>query len=145
MFTPLTGHRACFTKTIQRELLDIVETYVHNTPQTGSRQFEEESRLTERTFESKSRKYDMFTFAGITICQKEDRYMMQKTLYRSKLKTLNLDYNFEEFRGRPYKIAWMTHTSPDICSSVALLSQITPGRFGRKAIKLANTTIQRIQ
>lgn len=64
---PPTGDLACFIKLINENLSCMIETYVYNTIATDNTNFEKESRLTERTFDSKSRIYDSFIFAGIQI------------------------------------------------------------------------------
>lgn len=56
-----------------------------------------------------------------------------------------MDCDFEEFRRTRYEVAWTPHTRPDVCSSVASFSQITPEVFFRMVIKLTNAAVQKIQ
>lgn len=52
---PLSGHPTCFIKLIHGNLIGMIETNVHDSISTGSKKFEDESRITEHMFESKQR------------------------------------------------------------------------------------------
>lgn len=122
-----------------------IGTYEDDTISTGNDSFHELSKVTEKLFDSKPRQYVCFMFTGISIKKIQTNYLLNQTHYGSKLKLFNLDCTFEEFQSRRYEIAWITHTRPYLCSSVAMMCQVTNETFDRKAIKLASETIQQAQ
>lgn len=70
-------------------------------------EFEEQSKVTERTFESKPRKFDSFIFAGISIEKRQTDYFLHQTNDAFNLKQLTSDCTFEEFRARRYELEWL--------------------------------------
>lgn len=69
--------------------------------------------------------------------------MLLQEQYTSNLQELPLNCSFADFRGRRHDIFWLTHTRPDLCAAVGLLSQVAEARFDHNAINLANNTIRK--
>lgn len=88
---PLTGDIACFIKIVQGNLTGNIGTDVYNTIASGDTNFDKESKLTERTYESKKRKYDSFVFVGTEIKKVRDTFLLNQFTYASKLQLLNVD------------------------------------------------------
>ena len=66
---------------------------------------------------------------------------MHQASYVERLAHLDDDCSFETFRSRRHELAWVTHTRPDICATVAIMSQVTSDTFERKHIKTLNDGI----
>lgn len=142
---PTAGDLALYTKTVHDGLACLLGTYVDDTIATGPASFDEDSRLTERKFESKRREYDNVKFAGIEVQKWKEGYHMHQTAYAAKLRELDPQAGFNAFRSLRHQLAWLTHTRPDICSHANILSQVTPASFAKAHIKLINSAVRRGQ
>lgn len=83
-----------FTKTCDGGLSGITGSYVYNTLSAGNRDFEEESGITERKFESNSRVNSSITLAVIKINPSGDGFRMTQgttlsSRYSNKLSLLS--------------------------------------------------------
>lgn len=59
-----TADLACFIKTVDGKLSDMVVTYIDNTASTENKKFEEESKTRERVYDSKPMIHHSFIFWG---------------------------------------------------------------------------------
>lgn len=64
---PSYGDLTLFVKWVHGKLGGIKGAYVDDSLVTGTKRFDEESRATERRFDSKPRVYNNLTFSGIQI------------------------------------------------------------------------------
>lgn len=97
--TPLASDNFCFIKQVNGNFSGLKESYVDDTIDKKKTNFEKESRLTERTFNSKNRRYDSFP-TGIGIMKVGNAFSMIKFKYPSNLQALKLECTFEQFRAR---------------------------------------------
>lgn len=63
--SPLTVYLSCFINLVQGNMEGMIDTYVGKMLATRTKRFKDESRLTERVFDSKKGIYDFFIFAKI--------------------------------------------------------------------------------
>lgn len=141
---PTAGDLSLFIKKIHGQLHGIIGTHVDDTLAAGNNSFEEHSRKTERTFESKARTYTPFTFAGIEIEDTKDGYVMHQSKFAVKINFMPQNATFPMFRSKRQELAWLTHTRPDVSADVNLLAQVTEAQFNRHCITDTNRLIKRI-
>ena len=72
------GDLSLFFKMVNGKLPGVTGAYVDDTIRTGTDEFTKESGKTGRRFESKPRKFDNFTFAGIQVERFEGGFLMHK-------------------------------------------------------------------
>lgn len=138
---PLTGDLACFVKLVHRNLTGLIGTYGHDYVNTKTKRSEDESRITKQIFESNKTECESFLFDRIQEPQIEGKYLIIQESDAQEIAMLNMDCTFDIFRARRHRIAWPTHTTPDLCAVVSILSQVITNIFKRKHVKLANNTI----
>lgn len=114
----LYGYLACFIKKTQWKLSGVVDSYVEDTISIGDRSFNEESKLTERVFESNPRTYISFVFAGIHIERHGTVFLLQHTYYAWKLKELSLDSTYNKIRARGHEVALLNQTRLCLCAAM---------------------------
>lgn len=85
---PTTEDRSLFAKICSNELARVSESYVGDTLSAGNSTFEHESRSTERKFQSSARIYDNVIFAGIQVSKLGSGYLMNQTIYVSKIERI---------------------------------------------------------
>lgn len=102
---PIARDLAIFTKSIKDCLRGMVGVYLDDTMATWMREFDEASRLTERTFDSKGRSYDNVSFAGIEIMRTKQGYIMHQGRYADKLMALDTNADFDAFRSLRHHLA----------------------------------------
>lgn len=113
-----------------------IGTCVDDTTSAGTNEFIEETTLTEKSFESKNRSYDNFTFAGVQVEKVQDGYLLHQENYARRLKELSKDRTFADFRSRRHELMWLTNTRPNICVDVNICCQVTEKGSPRKTLKL---------
>jgi hypothetical protein len=96
-----------------------------STVQAGNSDFIQLSEQTINKFQCRPREWNNVQFAGVEIESKESEIIMHQRRYISKLKTLDKDATFSQFRSFRAKLSWITQTRPDISCTVAFASQIT--------------------
>lgn len=69
----------------------MIGTHVDDSIEIRSKDFVELRKLSKQCFESKPRKYDYMTFAGISITKKGKSYLLCQTPYASRPNELSLD------------------------------------------------------
>ena len=91
---PTAGDLSLYIRRIHDELEGLVGAYVDDSIGTGTTDFENESRITEKKFQSKPREMDRFTFAGIEIEPLDDGYLLHQRTFASRIKMLSKDCSF---------------------------------------------------
>lgn len=135
-----------FYKHMQAALHGLMATHVDDTLSAGNHKFDDETRITGIMFDAKPRTYDNLTFAGVTINTNPDgSRLMHQTEYAQKIQPLDKNCTYEEFRSRRHKLAWITHTRPDVAVEAAILAQITQQLFQPTHITQLNRAIKRIK
>lgn len=82
----------------------------------------------------------IFTGLKLVLRRKEVRSLSQ-TQYIARLRLLPNRTSFPGFRSIRARLAWVTHTRPDICCAVSLLAQTTANTFNSGCTKSANWII----
>lgn len=131
-----------FFKKARGQLTGLLGSYVDDVISAGTREFENESHVTETKFDCKPREYDSFRFAGIYIQKLADGHILHQKSYIERLKTLPNTATYTEFRSTRARLTWIQYTRPEISAVVNFLSQITEKSFGKDKIKMLNDAIQ---
>lgn len=105
--TPSTGNLSLLFQNIHGKLIGITGAYGDVSIGAGDETFHRNTRLTERTFESKAREYDDFMFAGIQIETRQNGYLMHQECYAMYINPLSLDCTFKEFRLQRHELSWL--------------------------------------
>lgn len=139
--TEPTSDLSLFFKVVDTALSGAVVTDVDDTLSAGSSKFEEESKVTERTFESRSREYDNIKFSGVKSDTTNSGFLMHQSEYVDKLQPLQNDCDFTIFRPYRHLIALLTQMRPDLAAVAAFLSQVTKETFDGEHIKVTTREI----
>lgn len=140
---PTASDLALYTKSVRDGLACLVGTYVDDTIATGPIEFDGESRLTERRFESRNREYDNVRFAGVEIRREGHGYLMHQDKYAQKLEEISSQDGFHAFRSLRHQLAWLTHTRPDLCAHANILSQVTMASYNATHTKIINSAVRK--
>ena len=141
---PTTLDPALYSMKIQDALMGLCATYVDDTLQAGNTMYQEMTKLTLQKFKCREREFDNVKFAGIEIDTVDDGFHVHQTRYTKKLTKFPKDASFKDYRKLRAKLAWLTHTRPDICCAVALSAQLTEPKFNedtRLHIKSLNAIV----
>jgi Reverse transcriptase (RNA-dependent DNA polymerase) len=111
------------------KLIGLCAAYVDDTLQAGNSDFIKLSEQSINKFQCRPREWNNVQFAGVEIESKESEIIMHQCRYISKLKTLDKDATFSQFRSFRAKLSWITQTRPDISFTDAFASQITVDVF----------------
>ena len=142
---PTAGDLSLYIKRTHDELEGMVGAYVDDSIGTGTKQFEEYSKLTEQRFQSKPRETQRFTFAGIEIEPTEDGYILHQRAFASRVKMLPKDCSFSDFRSKRHELAWLVNTRPDISAQVNFAAQVVQDKWVRQDVLNLNAVIRRVQ
>ena len=126
-------------------LQGMLGTYVDDICTAGTTSFHRITDKLEERFESKKRVFDDFHFAGVHV-QRDDEgviHVSQKA-HVNRIRALDKNCTFDEFRSRRHSLAWLTQSRPDVCATSNILSQVTPSTFEDAHVKKLNTTINHI-
>jgi hypothetical protein len=126
---------AFFYKVLDEKLGGMCATYVDECLHAGTDQYSKSAEKTELRFQCREREYDNVTFAGVEIKKSEDGFVMNQRSYVNKLMFLNKKANFSDYRSMRAKLAWTTHTRPDVCCAVAQAAQVTVEVFDKEPEK----------
>lgn len=108
----------------QKVVNGLTRVYVDDSFLAGTPSFLKFSELSLKTFESRSRELDNFTFAGVDIVSHTNEIRLCQDKYIRRLQLLPADSNFEQFRSLGSKLAWIVPTRPDIACAVAQSAQV---------------------
>ena len=136
---------SCYYKqTEDEELQGLLGVYVDDTLAAGTEKFKKLTDNIEKHFESKPRDYLPFQFAGINIKKKENGYIMEQEHYVPTITKLEKTSTFETFRTTRHRLAWISHTRPEILAGVNILAQVTKDTFQQEDITITNSLIKHI-
>ena len=139
------GDMSCYYKREEEEELQgLLGVYVDDTLAAGSEKFKKLTDNIEKHFESKPREYLPFQFAGINIKKKENGFIMEQQHYVSTISKLEKSSTFETFRTTRHRLAWISHTRPEILAGVNILAQVTKDTFQQEDITITNSLIKHI-
>ena len=131
---------------IGRTLAGLSGTYVDDILRTGNPSFKKYStKLTNDAFDAKNLVENEFTFTGLRISGPLELRNFSQTAYIKRLSCLAKNSSFDMFRSTRAKLAWTTHTRPDVACAVAKLAQITPAMFGELNIMDLNKVVKHLQ
>ena len=88
---------------------------------------------------------DKSLFAGVQIDTTADGFELGKEHYVKCLKILLKDCTFSDFRSLGYKLAWITHTRPELSCAVNMAAQVTEKTFSLDDIKELNRVVVHIR
>lgn len=104
----------------------------------GNEKFLKETDKSLTKFESRNREMDNTLFAGVKIKTTSDGFSLSQEHYTKCLRILPKDCTFSDFRSLRHKLAWLTHTRPEICCAVNMAAQVTEKSFNEDHIKAFN-------
>lgn len=124
-----TGDFALLFRRIADKLVGLSGSYVDDILQAGTTQ--EKKRIImemERKFDIKQPEQDNFEYTGIQCDTSNPRLRrLSQYHYISRLQALKKYDSFTTFRSMRARLAWVTHTRPDITCAVFKAAQITSG------------------
>ena len=120
-------------------------TYVDDIVTAGPDSFLKTTDKIGERFESKPPVFDDFHFAGVHIRRDDDNtiHVSQKA-HVDRIRALDRDCSFDEFRSRRHSLAWLTQSRPDVCATSNILSQVTAANFKDSHVDHLNTLIKHI-
>lgn len=140
-----TSDLSFFFKRVKDNLSGLVETYVDDTIFSGNSEFAQETNITDKRFTTKPKIWDNFRFAGIYIGTLRTGFKIQQRKYIERLKTLEKQCTYDQFRSSRAKISWITLTRPEISVNTSFFAQVTESIFSEKHIVLFNRTVKYLQ
>lgn len=144
--TQATGDLSLWFKSVEQALNGMIAVYVGDQLSAGTPAFEEETKITERQFQSRPRKYDHISFAGVEISQRPDgSVLMHQRPHADRIQHLPKSCTFAEFRSGRQELAWIGHTRPDVAAVANMASQITTATFTPNHVKLLNDCIKHVK
>lgn len=123
----------------------LLAVYVDDTLAAGTSSFEKLTDKIPQEFESKPKEHPPLLFAGININKLEDGYFLEQADYISKIDLLKPDTEFDEFRTTRHKLAWVSHTRPEILAGVNILSQVTNETYQKEDLRIINSLIKHLK
>ena len=132
---PCVCDPALYGMKINEKLLGLCATCVDDALQAGNGKYREITKATLQKFKCRDREFDDVKFSGIEIDSVDDEFRVHEQGYMKKVEKLSKDATFSDYRKMRARLAWLTHTRPDICCSVALSPQVTEERFNNDSSK----------
>lgn len=121
-------------------------TYVDDMLRSGERGFRDLAKSTSKKFDMAEDEKPPCTFTGfcITFDDKGEQLQLNQQAYVKKLKPLGVAATFSDFASLRMKLAWLSHSRPDVLFEVAQLAQVTFDLFKEERtaiIKRTNRTV----
>ena len=132
---PCVCDPALYGMKIDEKLLGLCTTCVDDALQAGNDKYQAITKATLQKFKCRDREFDEVKFSGIEIDSVVDEFRAHQRGYMKKVEKLQKEATFSDFRKMRARLAWLTHTRPDICCSVALTAQVTEERFSKDSSK----------
>ena len=139
------GDLPLFFKHVHGRLSGLAGTYFDDSLLGRTLDFMTSTNKTLERFESRDRVLDDFTFAGIEIKTLAYGFILHQRKQIDKLSIIRLEASFRAFKSALMSLAWVTHTRPEVCSTVAQLAQTTEKLFDASHVKLLNSSIKRLK
>ena len=89
--------------------------------------------------------FDSFRFAGTYLQKLSDCHLIHQSTYINRLKQLEPNCSYTEFRSARARITWIQITRPEIAARVNFLSQATEKLFGSEYVKMFNDMVAELQ
>jgi hypothetical protein len=118
------GDPALLFKRKGDKFIGLCAAYVDDTLQAGNSDFIKLSEQTNNEFQYRPREWNNVQFAGVEIESKESEIIIHQRRYISKLKTLDKDATFSQFRSFRAKLSWITQTRPAFHAQSHLLLKL---------------------
>ena len=141
---PCVCDPALYGMKIEEKLLGLCATCVDDALQAGNDKYQEITKATLQKFKCRDREFDDVKFSGIEIDSFDGEFRVHQKGYLKKVQKLQKDATFSDYRKMRARLAWLTHTRPDICCAVALSAQVTEERFKKdtgKYVKAINAIV----
>ncbi|OSX76619.1 hypothetical protein BU14_0183s0011 [Porphyra umbilicalis] len=136
---PLTSDPALYVKwQPEHTLSGLLGAYVDDCLMGGDDAF---AALTQRTltrFQGKPRMLDNAEFVGVhitTVASGVPHFAIDQRAYVDNLERLPLDASFTMFLSARARVAWLTHTRPDLCCGINLAAQVTEATYSVTACR----------
>jgi len=146
---PLTSDPALYVKwQPEHTLSGLLGAYVDDCLMGGDDAF---AALTQRTltrFQGKPRMLDNAEFVGVhitTVASGVPHFSIDQRAYVDNLERLPLDASFTMFLSARARVAWLTHTRPDLCCGINLAAQVTEATYSVTAVRALNALMGRAQ
>ena len=139
------GELSLFIKHVDKKLIGMTGIYVDDSLLCGNDEFLKASDKSLETFESREREMDNTLFAGVKVTTVEAGFELSQKHYTKSLRILPKGCNFSDFRALLHKLAWLTHTRPEICCAVNMAAQVTDKSFGEDGITELNRVVTHVQ
>ena len=120
---------AFFFKRVKEKLTGLCATYVNDCLQAGTEEFSHQAKCVERKFKCRPRDYDKVQSAGIKIESTLNGFQVHQRHNISKIKKINRDASFKDFRSLRAQLSWATQSRPDVTCAVAQAAQVTEDLF----------------
>lgn len=143
---PMPSDPALYAMMEKGRLKGLSGTYVDDMVRCGDAGFRKISHRTFERFEMDEDTEPPCTFTGFRLSRDNDGLLSldQATYVRQKMSDLSADATFSDFASIRMKLAWLSHSRPDVMFEVSQLTQVTADMFKEKRqdlIKRANKTV----
>lgn len=91
-----------------------------------------------KTFESRLREFPPFLLAELNIHKKEYGLFLNQTAYGEAINELTTEALFDDFRTTRHKLAWISHTRPEILAGVNIICQAIQENVKVDNVKITN-------
>ena len=126
-------------------LKELVGLYVDDTICAGTEDFLTLTNTTMKKFQSRDRKFDEIQFTGIFINGEKEQVSLHQSPYIELLEPIPSNSSFKQYASSRAKLAWLTHTRPDISCLTSFAAQITEKSFSEKDINDLNRGIRHLK
>lgn len=137
-----TGDFALLFRHIRDRLVGLSATFVDDLLEAVNAEYRSVSAMESaiRTeFDIVPRRKLRFTYAGTDITAKS--YTLSQTVCIRTLKSMDADAMYEDFASPLQKIAWITHSRPDISCTMSFAAQVILKTFNRTDISKINKLV----
>jgi len=146
---PLTSDPALYVKWKPEQTLSgLLGAYVDDCLMGGDAAFAALTQKTLTRFQGKPRTLDDAEFVGVhitTVACGVPHFAIDQRAYVDNLERLPLDAPFSRFLSARARVAWLTHTRPDLCCGINLAAQVTESTYGVTAVRALNALMGRAQ
>jgi hypothetical protein len=135
---------ATFFSTLGKRLCGMLTSHVDDLLIAGTTEFCRDFRCElEKQLQVKPTATPPMTHVGFNVHAKP--YSLDQTDYICTLPIFPLQATYSDYRSPRARLAWVTHSRPDICAAVAIAAQITQGTFSRTAIRTLNKIVKHLK
>ncbi len=143
--TTSTADPSLFVKYENGKLIGVIATYVDDSLICGTDKFMEMTNATLKKFDSREREMAPTKFAGVLVSISNEGVTLNQSEYIQRLTILPEDCTFHDLRSMRAKLAWITHTRPDISCAVNMAAQVTEATMSMDHTKALNKVIKHLR